>query len=288
MAEAGLKKNSAYIDLVIKNALAEDIGDGDVTTSAVIPKGHRTKALFIAKENCIIAGLPFAKRAFELIDPKVKFRMLKKDGSRLTKGYSFASVAGNTRSILLAERVSLNLLQRLSGIATLTNKYVTAVKRYRTRIVDTRKTAPGLRFFDKYAVRTGGGYNHRFGLYDGILIKDNHIEAAGGIINAVDHARRKAGPSLQVEVEVRSIREVRSALKAVADIIMLDNMTLKSMKKSVELIRSEGSKTLIEASGGINIVNVRSVASTGVDLISIGALTHSAGAIDLSMKVLSD
>jgi nicotinate-nucleotide pyrophosphorylase (carboxylating) len=286
MADSSLKKNSAYIDLAIKNALAEDIGSGDVTTAAVIPEGHRTKAVFIAKENCIVSGLPFAKRAFQLIDPKVKFRVDKKDGSSLKKGTVFAGVSGSTRSILMAERVSLNLLQRLSGISTLTGRYVDAVKKYKATIVDTRKTVPGLRLFDKYAVRTGGGHNHRFGLYDGILIKDNHIDAAGGIAGAVELARQNARSKMKIEVEAGNIREVRMAIKAGADIVMLDNMSLKNMKKAVELIRSDSPETTIEASGGVNLSNVKAYASAGVDLISVGALTHSAHAADISMKVL--
>ncbi len=288
MAEGGLRKNSAHIDLVIKNALAEDIGEGDVTTAAVIPEVHTTKAAFIAKESCIISGQPFARRVFYLVDPKVKFRVHRKDGSRLKKGDLFASVSGSTRSILMAERVALNLLQRLSGIATLTDKYVSTVKSYKVKIVDTRKTVPGLRFFDKYAVRSGGGHNHRFGLYDGILIKDNHIDAAGGIGSAVKLARQKTGRKLKVEVETGSLKEVKAALEAKADIIMLDNMTLKNMRKAVEIIRFSSTTTIIEASGGVTLKTLRSVAATGVDLISAGALTHSAHAIDISMKVLPD
>ncbi|MBI4826122.1 MAG: carboxylating nicotinate-nucleotide diphosphorylase [Nitrospirae bacterium] len=282
----GLKKNSDNIDVLIRNALNEDIGSGDVTTSAVIPEGHKTKAVFIAKENCIIAGLPFAKRTFELLDPGVKFSVIKKEGSRLKKGTAFAKVSGDTSSILMGERVALNLLQRMSGIATLTDRYVQAVKRHKARIVDTRKTAPGLRFFDKYAVRTGGGQNHRFGLFDAVLIKDNHIDAAGGVSRAVELARLNAGKSLKIEVETRNITEVRAALSAGADIIMLDNMPLHNMQKAVDLIRSKKPETIIEASGGINLENVNSVAAAGVDLISVGALTHSAHAADISMKVL--
>lgn len=288
MADSSLKKNSAYINLVIRDALSEDIGSGDVTTDALIPRRHRSRAVILARESCIIAGLPFAKRAFELINPRLKFRVLRKEGSRVKKGTPFASVSGDTGSILMAERVALNILQRLSGIATLTGKYVAAVKRYKAKIVDTRKTAPGLRFFDKYAVRTGGGHNHRFGLYDGILIKDNHIAAAGDIGEAVSLARQNARPKLKVEVETGNISEVRMALSAGADIIMLDNMSLNNMKKAVRLIRLKRPETIIEASGGINMDNVRSVAATGVDMISIGALTHSAHAADISMKVHSD
>jgi nicotinate-nucleotide pyrophosphorylase (carboxylating) len=288
MADSSLKKNSTYIDSFIKDALSEDIGSGDLTTDALIPKRHRSRAVIVAKEGCIIAGLPFAKRAFELVNPRVKFKVLRKEGSRVRKGTPFAGVSGDSRSILMAERVALNILQRLSGIATLTGKYVAAVRRYRARIVDTRKTAPGLRFFDKYAVRTGGGHNHRFGLYDGILIKDNHIAAAGGIGEAVRLARQNAGHKLKVEVETGNISEVRQALSAGADIIMLDNMSLNNMKKAVKLIRSKRPETIIEASGGIDIGNVRSVAATGVDLISVGALTHSAPAADISMSILPD
>ncbi|MDO8281176.1 MAG: carboxylating nicotinate-nucleotide diphosphorylase [Thermodesulfovibrionia bacterium] len=283
---SSIKKSSAYIDAAIRNALNEDIGSGDVTTSSVIPKGHKTKAVFVAKQDCIISGLPFAKRTFELLDPGVKFSVIRKEGSRLKKGTAFASVSGDTSSILMAERVALNLLQRMSGIATLTGKYVNAVKRHKARIVDTRKTAPGLRLFDKYAVKTGGGHNHRFGLFDAVLIKDNHIDAAGGVCRAVELAKRNAGKSLIIEVETRNITEVRAALSAGADIIMLDNMPLHNIKKAVDIIRSIMPKTIIEASGGINLDNVNSVAAAGVDLISVGAITHSAQASDISMKVL--
>lgn len=283
---SGLKKSADHIDAVIMNALNEDIGSGDVTTSSVIPEGRRTKAVFVAKEDCILSGLPFAKRTFELLNPAVKFSVIKKEGSKLKKGTPFARVSGDTRSILMAERVALNLLQRMSGIATLTGKYVHAVRRHKAKIVDTRKTAPGLRFFDKYAVKTGGGYNHRFGLYDGILIKDNHIEAAGGLGNAVKLARRNAHHLFQIEVEVKNMSEARAACSAGADVIMLDNMSLANMKKAVDIIRLNKPDALIEASGGINLDNVSSVAETGVDLISVGAITHSAHASDISMKIL--
>ncbi|MBI4844526.1 MAG: carboxylating nicotinate-nucleotide diphosphorylase [Nitrospirae bacterium] len=285
MFTKSIKFSSAYIDAVIKNALNEDIGSGDVTTLSLIPESRRSTAVFIVKESCVIAGLPFAKRAFELVDPRVKFSMLHRDGERVKRGSIFARVSGRTGSILAAERVALNLLQRMSGIATMTAEYVKAVRRYKAEITDTRKTVPGLRFFDKYAVRAGGGRNHRFGLFDGILIKDNHIEAAGGVKMAVELMKKNSGRRFKTEVEATNISETKEALSAGADIIMLDNMTPAEMRKAVAVIRSENPKALIEASGGINLKNVQGVAATGVDLISIGALTHSVRAVDVSLEI---
>ena len=223
---------------------------------------------------------------FQLLNSELKFKAHKKDGDIVKKGTVIAAINGNTRSLLMAERTALNILQRLSGIATLTCRFVEKVKGLPVKIIDTRKTMPGLRTFEKYAVRAGGGKNHRFGLFDGILIKDNHINAAGGIEKAVMMAKLKAQHMLKIEVEAKNIREVRSALSAGAEIIMLDNMSIEDVMKSVKLIRSQNPKVIIEASGNINLENVRVIAETGVDLISVGALTHSATAVDISMDIL--
>ncbi len=274
------------IDSILTQALMEDIGDGDVTTGAVIPENHKSKAVIIAKEDFVLAGLPFAERIFQLLDLKLKFKAHKKDGNAIKKRTIIAMITGSTGSLLMAERTALNLLQRLSGIATLTRKFVERVKGLPVKIVDTRKTTPGLRIFEKYAVRAGGGSNHRFGLFDGILIKDNHINAVGSIQRAVKMSKLKTQHMLKIEVEAKNIREVKNALKAGSDIIMLDNMTIEDIKRSVKLIRSQNPQTIIEASGNISLDNIRKVAETGGDLISVGALTHSARAVDISMDIV--
>jgi nicotinate-nucleotide pyrophosphorylase (carboxylating) len=279
--------NSIFIDRILLNALREDIGNGDVTTSALIPSKQVSRAVIIAKGDFIVAGLPFAERIFQLLDKNVKFRALKKEGGRVKAKDIIARVTAHTASLLMAERTALNLLQRLCGIATLTGKYVQSVKGLKVKITDTRKTAPGLRYFDKYAVRTGGGYNHRYGLFDGVLIKDNHIAAAGGVGKAVKAARLHAHHIMKIEVEVKDIAQVKEALSAGADIIMLDNMGIGQMKKAVDIIRKKNPGTIIEASGNVALENVRSIAETGVDLISAGALTHSAPAADISLKIVS-
>lgn len=274
---------NAQIDKILLNALNEDIGNGDVTSSALIPDKHASSASLVAKGDFVVAGLPFAERTFHLIDRNIKFKVLKKEGSRVRKGSVIAGIRGNTKSLLMAERTALNLLQRLSGIATLTSAYVQAVKGTKVRIIDTRKTAPGLRWFDKYAVRAGGGGNHRFGLYDGVLIKDNHIAAVGGVKKAVKLAASGAHHLLKIEIEVNNISEVREAVSAGADVIMLDNMPTEKIKKAVEIIRGRTS-AVIESSGNINLDNIQEIAQTGVDVISVGAITHSAPAADISMR----
>jgi nicotinate-nucleotide pyrophosphorylase (carboxylating) len=277
--------NNPDIDAVLLQALREDAGSGDITTSSVITGRSTSRAVLTAKEDMVLSGIDCSRRVFELVDGTVTFRAIKKDGMRVSAGRTVAEIRGRTASLLLAERTALNILQRMSGIATLTDRYVQAVRGLKVKITDTRKTAPCLRLFDKYAVKTGGGHNHRFGLSDGVLIKDNHIRAAGGIGAAVRRARSHAHHLLKIEVETSTMAEVRQALKAGAEVIMLDNMTLKGMKKAVTLIRSTAKGVLIEASGTVTLENVRAVAETGVDLISVGALTHSAAAADLSMKL---
>jgi len=278
--------NLNFSDKILLNALHEDIGNGDITTSSLIAEKHVSKAEIIAKSDFMLAGIPFVERTFQLIDKNIKFIIFKKDGSHVKTRDVIAKITGNTRNILMAERTALNLLQRLSGTATLTDRYVQRVKGLKVKIADTRKTAPGLRIFDKYAVRTGGGHNHRYGLFDGVLIKDNHIAAAGGVGKAVKLAGSKVHHLLKIEVEVKNIPEVKEALSAGADVIMLDNMPVKEMKKAVSIIRPKGPDVLIEASGNITLENVRSIAETGVDLISVGALTHSAPAADISMNIV--
>lgn len=275
----------ALVDGVLRNALNEDIGSGDITTLSIVPEKNISEALIIAKEDFILAGLSFAGRTFKLVNREVKFKAMKRDGSRIRKGTVIAEINGNTRSILIAERTALNLLQRLSGIATLTNKFVGRVTGLPVKILDTRKTTPGLRFFEKYAVKMGGGCNHRYGLFDGLLIKDNHIAAAGGLKKAVKLARSRGDNLFKIEVEAKSIKEVKEALSAGADIIMLDNMSVDEMLKAVKIIRSKKSAILIEASGNVDLDNVQAIAETGVDMISVGALTHSAPASDISMKI---
>jgi nicotinate-nucleotide pyrophosphorylase (carboxylating) len=243
--------------------------------------------VIIAEEPFVLAGLPFTERIFNLVDSRLIFKAVKNEGDSVRKGTVLARVRGSTRSILTGERTALNLLQRLSGIATGTREFVKLVKGLGVRISDTRKTTPGLRWFEKYAVRVGGGSNHRSGLYDGILIKDNHIAVSGSMRKAVKRVRRGAHHMLKIEVEAKSIREVKSALSAGVDIIMLDNMSVHVMEKAVELIRSRNPVITIEASGNIRLETVERVARTGVDLISAGALTHSSRAVNISMDVIS-
>ena len=269
------------IDL-IHRALEEDIGPGDFTTSLLIPEYSKSRALYIAKANFILAGLPFAKEVFRVLNPLMTFSIFCDDGAKVRKGDVLAEVSGKTGTILAGERVSLNILQRLSGIATLSNIYVERVRGLKAKIVDTRKTTPCQRFMEKYAVRIGGGGNHRFGLFDGILIKDNHIEAVGSIKEAIRLA--KSGHHLaKIEVEVENLHDLNEAIDAGADIVMLDNMSTNDIKEAVKI--ADG-RVLLEASGNIKLENVRDIAETGVDLISVGALTHSAIAVDISLKIV--
>lgn len=269
------------IDKIILNALDEDIGSGDITTQSCVPPETPVDGTFIAKEDGVLCGLDVARRVFELIDAEVRFVPRAKEGGTVAKGDIIAEVSGRARSILQCERVALNLLQRMSGIATMTAGAVKAVEGTNAKITDTRKTTPGLRVFEKYAVRAGGGYNHRFNLSDGVLIKDNHIAAAGGIANAVRAARNAIPHTLKIEVETSNLDEVRQAVEEKADIIMLDNMTVEQMKQAVELING---RALTEASGNMGDKDLSEVAAAGVDIISIGALTHRIRALDISLK----
>lgn len=265
--------------------LQEDIGTGDVTTAFTIPQGQQSKAIIHAKEDGIVAGLPVAEAVFEIVDSTLSFRPLVEEGSAVQKGTVLAEVEGSTHSILMGERLALNLLQRLSGIATKTSAYVAAIGNLPTRLVDTRKTTPGHRALEKYAVRVGGGANHRFGLYDAVMIKDNHIKGAGGIREAVLRARGQIPYTMKIEVETESLEQVAEALEVGADIIMLDNMSPSLMIEAVSRIRATAPHVLIEASGGITLETIREKALCGVDVISVGALTYSFNALDISLDL---
>ena len=278
--------NTPQVEQLIDQALAEDIGWGDMTTEALIPETQQGKASIIAKARGIMAGVEIAKRVFLKVDPSLKLDILIEDGTEVKPGDIVAKVEGRVASILKAERVALNFLQRLSGIASETARYVQAVKGLPVQITDTRKTTPGLRALEKYAVRAGGGKNHRMHLGDGILIKDNHLAALRtqglSIKEIIAKARQKASPKLKIEIEVKTPQEAVEAAEAGADIIMLDNMNLEDMRQAVRLIKG---RALIEASGGITLDTVRTIAESSVDLISIGALTHSSKALDISLEL---
>jgi nicotinate-nucleotide pyrophosphorylase (carboxylating) len=274
--------HSHSIRKIIQSALEEDISKGDITTAAVLTGDETGKATAFAKIELVAAGIDVFRETFLVLDSRIQFIGCCKDGQVVQKGGSLAEISGNLGSILTAERVALNFLQRMCGIATLTREYVDAIKGTRARILDTRKTAPGLRCLDKYAVTIGGGMNHRFGLYDGILIKDNHIAAAGGISQALARVRGRFPHTLKVEVEVKNLSELEEALASGADTIMLDNMTVGDMKKAVDIINR---RVPLEASGNVSLANVRQIAETGVDFISVGALTHSVPASDISLKI---
>jgi len=281
-----MSSNKLQIEEIIDRALAEDLGKGDVTTEALIPGDRRGTGFIVAKKEGILAGTGAAKQVFHRVDPELKVEILLEDGARVKPGSKVAKVSGSIASILKAERVALNFLQRLSGIASETNRYVEAVKGLPVRIMDTRKTTPGLRSLEKHAVRAGGGENHRMSLGDGILIKDNHQAALRSqglnIKEIIAKAKQNAPQRLPVEVEVGTVSEALEAVEAGADIVMLDNMSVGDMRKAVKSIHGHA---LIEASGGITLGNVRAVAETGVDFISIGALTHSATALDISLEL---
>lgn len=268
------------IDRLIEQALLEDIHTGDITTLAVVAGKRPASARLIAKEHLVVAGLFTAARVFSALAAEIRFNALLDEGASAAPGTVLATVQGDAAPLLMGERVALNLLQRMCGIATLTSSFVAAVAGTKARIVDTRKTTPGLRQLEKYAVRIGGGINHRTGLYDGVLIKENHITAAGGITEAIRRARAYIPHTLKIEVETETVLQVDEALAAGADIIMLDNMSLDEMRAAVAIING---RALVEASGGVNLERVRAIAETGVDIISVGALTHSPRAMDISM-----
>lgn len=268
------------VERIIRTALEEDIGLGDLTTEATVEPGAQARAELVAKEDFVLAGIDVAARVFSCLDSHVAFERLIEDGQNVRRGEVLAWIKGPAAILLQGERVALNLLQRMSGIATQTAAFVAETEGTRARIVDTRKTAPGLRAVDKLAVRLGGGKNHRVGLFDGVLIKENHIAAAGGMTIAVERARRRAPHMIRVEVEARDLNEVETALSAGADVIMLDNMSCREMREAVALVDN---RALTEASGGVTLDRVKEIAETGVDLISVGALTHSVIAADISL-----
>ena len=271
------------VGLVIENALEEDLGSGDITTDAIFSSGDNCEAIIIAKQEGVIAGIPMVKKVFQILDPAASFSQELNDGDHVEEGQEILRIKALVRAVLSGERLALNLLQRMSGIATVTSKYVRALKGLDTKILDTRKTAPGLRILDKYAVSVGGGRNHRFGLFDAVLIKDNHIKFAGSISKAVDIIRDKYQARYEIEVETSTLDEVKEALKAEADIIMLDNMSVQMIKEALSVIDG---KAITEASGGITLDSVREIAETGVDFISVGAITHSAPALDISLYMV--
>lgn len=268
---------------LIRLALEEDIGPGDVTTDALIEPDRMAKAAIFAKEPLVLAGLPVAQEVFSTLDPAMGFESSFQDGDRVEGADDIMTASGRLCALLTGERTALNFLQRLSGIATLTRQFVERAGRIRVRITDTRKTTPGLRGLEKYAAKVGGAHNHRFGLYDGILIKDNHIKACGGITEAVKYIRKHKGHLLRVEVEVTDLIQVEEALESGVDVIMLDNMEIDEVQNTVSLI---GDRALVEVSGGVDLDTVAEIAATGVDIISVGALTHSARAVDISMRLI--
>lgn len=281
------------LDLIIARALKEDIGKGDITTELITPKNKSIKAVLLVKDDCVVCGLGAAAFVFKKIDKKVRFRPLLSDGERAKKGAVLARLQGKAASILTAERAALNFLSLLSGVATKTRKYVDAIRPYKVKITDTRKTIPGLRELEKYAVKTGGGYNHRMRLDEMILIKDNHIKViksqGHNVTGLMMEIKKKIPKRMKVEIEVENLRQFKEALSINPDIIMLDNMSINDMKKAVLIKRNTQypiRNTLLEASGGITLKNVRKIASTGVDMISVGALTHSVNSVDISLEFL--
>jgi nicotinate-nucleotide pyrophosphorylase (carboxylating) len=273
--------NSLLVQDAVRAALIEDQGHaGDITALATIPADATSTAHFNAREAGTIAGLDLAREAFRQMDASVTFQALAKDGDLVQPNQLIATVTGNARAILSAERIALNYLGRLSGIATLTAKYVAETAHTKAKIADTRKTTPGLRAFEKYAVRCGGGMNHRFGLDDAVLIKDNHIVAAGGVLQALQAAKKYVGHLVKIEIEVDRIEQLQLVIAEGADVVMLDNMNLEDLRTSVAMV---GSRMKIEASGGVNLTTVKAIAETGVDIISVGALTHSASVLDIGL-----
>jgi nicotinate-nucleotide pyrophosphorylase (carboxylating) len=273
----------SFVDKIIDLALEEDLGPGDVTTAAIIAASARGKARLLAKEEIVLAGIDVFERVLSRLDPEISVRGNFRDGDSVSGGSDIGLVEGSIRAMLSGERTALNFLQHLSGIATLTRQYVEKTDPSKVRLVDTRKTTPGLRVLEKYAVRMGGGFNHRMGLFDGILIKDNHIAAAGSISEAVAKAKAAVSHTVRLEVEVDDLRGLEEALEAGADAVLLDNMSVQEMGKAA---RVAGEKVLLEASGGITLETIEEASQTGVNLISVGALTHSARSVDISLELM--
>ncbi len=270
------------LDHLIELALTEDIGPGDITTGHLVTSDNIGHGVVIAKEPCVIAGLEIAEKVFRAIEPDVVFKPRAEEGSRVKKGDIVFEIHGSLAALLTGERTALNFLQRLSGIATQVREYLDLIKDLPVKLVDTRKTTPGWRVLEKYAVRTAGAVNHRMGLYDGVMIKDNHIAVCGGIKNAVDVIKSKVSHLVKIEVEASTLKEVKQAVDAGADVIMLDNMDIDAITKAVSVINK---RAIVEISGGVTKDTLRPLAKTGVDIISVGALTHSAIAVDLSMRI---
>jgi len=275
--------SSRLVDRIIENALDEDIGPGDITTSAIVDPALKGEARLLAKEELVLAGMDIVSRVFCLIDPGITVESAFRDGDRVSEGATIARLKGPLQGILVGERTALNFLQHLSGIATLTRRYVETIYPAAVRVIDTRKTTPGLRVLEKYAVRVAGGANHRFGLFDGILIKDNHIAAAGSISRAVERLQSRVPHTVRIEIEVTDIKGLEEAINAGADAVMLDNMSLEDMSRAVSIA---GGRVIVEASGGVTLETIREIAKTGVDLISVGAITHSARSVDISLEVI--
>lgn len=275
--------NPIAVEELVRRALLEDIGPGDITTEATIPADKLCTAVIIAKEEGVLCGQPVAQCVFRVMDPSLTYEVLVPEGSPISPGMEVARISGSARSVLTAERVALNFLQRMSGIASVTARLAESIKYYHARLVETRKTTPGLRILEKYAVRVGGGLNHRYGLHDAILIKDNHIAVCGGVRQAVMAARKLASHTSRVEVEVDTLEQLQEALDVGADIILLDNMDPETMRRAVEMTAG---KAVLEASGGITAANLQEVARTGVDIISMGALTHSVKSLDLGLDIV--
>ena len=271
------------IEKIIDIALKEDLGPGDITTSAIIDPSIKGKARLLAKEEIILAGVEVFSKVFSRLDPEIVVEWTYYDGDVVPNGKDIGIVKGSMRGILIGERTALNFLQHLSGISTLTRRYVEKIDPSQVRVIDTRKTTPGLRILEKYAVRMGGGTNHRFGLFDGILIKDNHIAVAGSISEALEKIKGRVPHTLKIEVEVENIKGVEEAIRAGADAILLDNMSLEEMKEAVSIA---GGRVLLEASGGVTLESIEEISKTGIDLISVGAITHSARSVDISLEVI--
>lgn len=274
-----------YFNKIIDLALKEDVAEGDITTAATVPKGTIASAELLVKEDGVVSGLEIFKEVFRKVDAEVKVKLLIEDGTKVSAGHVIGNVTGDAASILIAERTALNFLQRMSGISSLTNKFVSKVNHTKAKILDTRKTAPGLRLLDKEAVKLGGGVNHRFGLFDLYLIKDNHISVAGSVTKAIEQCKahkKKSGNNFKIEIETKNLQEVEEALNGNVDVIMLDNFTTEDLKEAVKFVNG---KCFLEASGNVNLNNIKEIAETGIDFISVGALTHSSKTLDISLKI---
>ncbi len=276
--------DESEIDVIIEAALKEDLPQGDITSENIIPTDSTSRAVFMAKGEGVLAGIEVARRVFQKIDPSVSFKSILEDGQRFKKGERLAELHGPSISILKGERTALNFLQRMSGIATATRRFVENLKGTKTKVLDTRKTTPGLRSLEKYAVRMGGGFNHRFNLSEMVLIKDNHLRLVGSIAQAVQMARKRVNPGIKIEVEATKLDEVKEAVQGGADMVMLDNMSIETMKK---VVRWAKGKVPLEVSGKVSLQKAKKIASLGVDFISVGSLTHSYKSVDISLEFLN-